>query len=178
MRAVIARRKEAGMTDQHGPEKGKHEPWAGALGRIPSGLFIVTARRGEDETGMLASWVQQCSFDPPQVSLAVAHGRPVNDWLMPGEAFTVNILEEGETDMIAHFGKGFAPGQPAFEGLEVRRSGEAPPVLEEALAYLECRVVSRHTVGDHDLVIGRVLAGDVLDEGRPMIHVRKNGLHY
>ena len=35
------------------------KPWAAALGRIPSGLFVVTACRGDDATGMLASWVQR-----------------------------------------------------------------------------------------------------------------------
>src|SRR5258706_383723 len=46
-----------------------------ALGRVPSGLFILTVCDGQRETGMLASWVQQCSFEPPQVSVAVKHGR-------------------------------------------------------------------------------------------------------
>ena len=43
------------------------EALAAALGRVPSGLVVLTARHGARETGMLASWVQQCSFDPPQV---------------------------------------------------------------------------------------------------------------
>ena len=55
-----------------------------ALGRIPSGLFVVTVCRGDVETGMLASWVQQCSFEPPQLDrLSVRRDRTVNDWLPP-----------------------------------------------------------------------------------------------
>jgi flavin reductase (DIM6/NTAB) family NADH-FMN oxidoreductase RutF len=159
-------------------EGDRHKLLAGALGRIPSGLFVVTVRRGESETGMLASWVQQCSFEPPQLSLALRRDRDVNAWLAPGAAFTINILESGQTDMIAHFGRGFAPGEPAFTGLEVERPDGAPPVLAEALAYLECRLVERHPAGDHDLCIGRVVAGRVLGEGQPMVHVRKSGFHY
>jgi flavin reductase (DIM6/NTAB) family NADH-FMN oxidoreductase RutF len=151
---------------------------AAALGRVPSGLFIVTARRGEAETGLLASWVQQCSFDPPQLSLAVRRDRDLLDWLTPDAAFTVNVLDDTQTDMIVHFGKGFAAGEPAFTGLDVDRPGGAPPVLLEALAYLECRVVARHPAGDHDLIVGRVVAGALLGEGQPMIHVRKSGMHY
>ena len=52
-----------------------HKQLAAALGRVPSGLFVLTIRRGSAETGMLVSWVQQCSFDPPLVSLAVQRGR-------------------------------------------------------------------------------------------------------
>jgi flavin reductase (DIM6/NTAB) family NADH-FMN oxidoreductase RutF len=151
---------------------------AGALGRVPSGLFIVTARNGSAETGMLASWVQQCSFDPPQISLALKRGRYVGDWLTPGATFTVNVLEANQSEMIAHFGKGFSLGQPAFEGLEIERPGGTPPVLAEALAYLECRVTGRCSAGDHELIVGEVVNGRVLNEGQPMVHVRKSGMHY
>ena len=151
---------------------------AAALGRIPSGLFIVTLRQGEAETGMLASWVQQCSFDPPQISLAIRNERDLLAWLTPDTAFTVNILDDTQTDMIVHFGKGFALGEPAFTGLDIDRPGGAPPVLCEALAYLECRVVARHAAGDHDLILGRVVAGQLFSEGHPMVHVRKSGMHY
>ena len=155
------------------------KPLAAALGRIPSGLFIVTARHDGAETGMLASWVQQCSFDPPQVSICLRRGREMNAWLEDGAAFTVNILEDdGGTDLIVRFGRGFTLDEPAFEGLEVDRPNGAPPVLRDALAYLECRVAGRHPAGDHELFIGTVTAGAMLGDGKPMIHVRKSGLHY
>ena len=150
---------------------------AAALGRIPSGLFVLTARRGEAETGMLASWVQQCSFEPPRVSVAVARGREIGAWLTEGALFTLNVLDDTQTDMIVHFGRGFALDQPAFTGLETER-GEGGPVLTEALAFLECRVVSRYSVGDHDLLIGEVVRGRLLSEGHPMVHIRKSGMHY
>ena len=159
-------------------ESEKARPWVGALGRVPSGLFVVTVRHGEQETGMLASWVQQCSFDPPQLSVAVRRDREVIGWLTPGAAVTINILGADQTDMIVHFGRGFAPGEPAFEGQEVERPGGAPPVLADALAYLECRVAERVPAGDHDLFVVRVVEGRVLGDGQPMVHVRKSGLHY
>jgi flavin reductase (DIM6/NTAB) family NADH-FMN oxidoreductase RutF len=160
------------MTDSH------RQPLAAALGRIPSGLFVVTFRHDQDETGMLASWIQQCSFEPPQVSVAVRSDRDVLAWLQPDAPFTVNILDESQTDMLVHFGRGFALGVPAFEGLDLERPDGAPPVLSDSLAYLECRVRQRCNVGDHELVIGHVVAGRLLSEGKPMVHVRKSGLHY
>lgn len=154
------------------------ESLAAALGRIPSGLFVLTARNGDEETGMLASWIQQCSFDPPQVSVAVNKGRFVLDWLADGAAFVLNVLPEGGKALVAHFGKGFDPGEPAFKGLEVARERDTPPVLLAAHAYLVCRVVGRADAGDHMLVIGRVTAGAVLHDAKPTVHVRKNGLRY
>ena len=151
---------------------------AAALGRIPSGLFVLTARQGDAETGMLASWVQQCSFKPPLLTFCVQPARDIAVLLQPGAAFTLNVLDDTQTDMIVHFGKGFALNQPAFTDLEVERPAEWPPILTEALACLHGRVATRHAAGDHDLVVGEVLAGRMLGEGQPMVHVRKSGMHY
>jgi flavin reductase (DIM6/NTAB) family NADH-FMN oxidoreductase RutF len=155
-----------------------NESLSAALGRIPSGLFVLTARHGDHETGMLASWVQQCSFDPPQITVAVKKGRDVLDWLPNGASFVLNVLPEGAKTLIGHFGKGFERGQPAFEGLKVTREHGSAPVLLAAHAYLACRVTSRVDAGDHVIVIGHVLAGAVLNPGHPTVHVRKNGLKY
>jgi flavin reductase (DIM6/NTAB) family NADH-FMN oxidoreductase RutF len=149
-----------------------------ALGRVPSGLFIVTARHGRQETGMLASWVQQCAFVPPSLTLAIKQGRYVGEWLKAGCPWSLNILGEEQTDLIGHFGRGFAPDQDAFAGLAVLRRPELPPILSECLAYLDCRVRHWQETGDHTLFIGEVVGGAVLQSGRPMIHVRRTAAHY
>ena len=153
-------------------------PLAGALGRIPSGLFVLTARSGSAETGMLASWVQQCGFEPPQVSVAIQKEREVLAWLTDGAAFVLNVVPEGNKALVAHFGKGFALTEPAFTGLDLDREADTPPVLLAAHAYLVCRVTARVEGGDHTLVIGRVTAGALLRDGKPAVHIRKNGLRY
>jgi flavin reductase (DIM6/NTAB) family NADH-FMN oxidoreductase RutF len=151
---------------------------AAALGRIPSGIFVVTAARDGVATGMLASWVQQCSFVPPRLSVAIKPDRAIVQLLPTGAIFTLNILESSQTDIVAHFGKGFALTEDAFRGLTVERRDVGGPVLTEALAYLQCEVVARASAGDHDLFIAEIRAGQVLDEGQPMVHIRKNGMHY
>jgi flavin reductase (DIM6/NTAB) family NADH-FMN oxidoreductase RutF len=149
-----------------------------ALGRVPSGIFIVTVRKWGQETAMLASWLQQCSFEPPRVSLAVQPGREVVHLLTSEATIAINILEASQTDMIAHFGKGFALGVDAFDGIELVREDDEAPILAEALAVLEGRLAERFPAGDHDLFIVDILTGRVLDEGQPMVHVRKHGFHY
>jgi flavin reductase (DIM6/NTAB) family NADH-FMN oxidoreductase RutF len=149
-----------------------------ALGRLPSGLFVLTARRGQAETGMLTSWVQQCAFDPPAISVAIKNGRAILGWLTEESPFTLNILDDTQTDMVAHFGRGFSLEEPAFDGLEIEHPGRGAPVLAEALAYLECTVTRRFSVGDHELFVARVTGGNLLGEGQPMVHVRKSGMHY
>jgi flavin reductase (DIM6/NTAB) family NADH-FMN oxidoreductase RutF len=151
---------------------------ASALGRIPSGVFVLTLARDGVETGMLASWVQQCSFRPPMLTFVVQRGRAIADLLPKDAVFTLNILEAAQTDMIAHFGKGFTLAEDAFGGIDIERTAPHGPILKEALAYLHGKVVDRIPVGDHDLFLAEVTAGCLLDEGQPMVHVRKNGFHY
>lgn len=161
------------------PEGDVMQALALALGRVPSGLFILTARQGERETGMLASWVQQCSFSPPQVSIAIRPDRPLVAWLPIGAPLTLNLVGEGQNQFLSHFGKGFDLDQPAFTGLNVqRRDGEAP-ILCDALGHLLCRVAARYSAGDHDLFVATVLSGQLHQpDGKPWAHVRKNGLRY
>lgn len=155
-----------------------HKDLGSALGRIPSGVFILTLARDGVETGLLASWVQQCSFTPPMISFAVQRGRPIAEFLNAGAVFTLNILEAAQTDMIAHFGKGFALTDNPFQELDIERAAPHGPILQEAHAYLFGKVVSRTPAGDHELFLAEVTAGRVLDESQPMVHIRKNGFHY
>ena len=113
---------------------------AAALGRIPSGLFVLTATDGTRTTGVLVSWVQQCSFDPPRVTVCVRQGRDLLDWLGVGSAFTINLLGQGQKHFIGHFGKGFSLHEDAFAGLNVERPDGEAPILTDALGHLRCRV--------------------------------------
>ena len=151
---------------------------ASALGRIPSGVFILTLARDGIETGMLASWVQQCSFKPPMISFVIQRGRPIADHLQKDAVFTLNILEAAQTDMIAHFGKGFALTDNAFVDLDIQRIYPHGPILREAHAYLHAKVLDCMPAGDHDLYLAEVTAGCLLDDSQPMVHIRKNGFHY
>jgi flavin reductase (DIM6/NTAB) family NADH-FMN oxidoreductase RutF len=151
---------------------------ASALGRVASGLYVLTIKRDRIETGMLASWVQQCSFQPPRISMALNPDRPMATLLSRQSLFTLNILESDQADMIVHFGRGFPLEDDAFQKLEVERGGPGGPVLSEALAVLECRVVDRFSAGDHDIFVAEIVSGRVLGDGQPMVHIRKNGMHY
>jgi len=166
------------MSAPHAEPSEDQKTLAAALGRIPSGLFILTFRHGKQETAMLASWVQQCSFEPPQIVIAMNEKRYVLDWLGKLSPITVNVLSEGQKELMSHFGKGFEPGMPAFEGIDVERSGHSAPSLPAAHAILDCRVASKLKTGDHILIVAEVVAGKLQHEGRPGVHVRRSGMHY
>jgi len=154
-------------------------PLGQALGRIPSGLYILTVSHGDRATGMLASWVQQAGFEPPMVTVAVGGQRYVADWVASAGRFTLNQLPSGSKSLIRHFGRGFAAEAPAFEGVELRVEPASAPVLAGALAYLDAEVAGELSGGDHRVFLARITGGSVLDPlAEPMLHVRNNGFHY
>lgn len=147
---------------------------ATALGRIPSGLFVVTWREGELDRAMLASWVMQAGFAPPAVSVAVAPSRDLLAAIDRGGFFAVSVLTETQRPLLARFGK---PTADAFAGLAVERTPSGLAVLASAAAWLECRPAARVAHGDHAVVVADVVAGGGT-AADPLVHVRKNGLRY
>jgi len=151
-----------------------------AMGTLVGGLYIITARRGDIQTAMLASWVNQASFNPPGISIAVAKDRAIESLMHPGDSFVLNVLAEATyPPLMRHFLKRFKPGEDRFAGVKTYTATHGAPILADALAYLECRVVSRMETNDHWLVYGVVESGDVSDsEGLTAVHYRKVGNHY
>jgi flavin reductase (DIM6/NTAB) family NADH-FMN oxidoreductase RutF len=127
---------------------------------------------------MLASWVMQAGFHPPMVTVAVRQDRYVAQWLSAGEPFILNVLCQHQKGMIGHFGHGFEPGAAAFEGIEVERNSAGLAILAAALGHLECTPRRNLDSGDHRIFLAEVTAGRLQSEERPMVHVRKSGLHY
>ena len=148
------------------------------LGRVPSGIFILTVRHDGLETGMLSSWVMQAGFEPPMVTVAVNRSRYIAQWLDAGAPFVLNLVGEGQKPLLKHFGHGFPPDQPAFEGLDITRSPGGVPVLSASLGYMECVPLGHVDSPDHRIYLAEVRHGELLHDNPPMIHIRKSGLHY
>jgi len=149
------------------------------LGRVPSGIFVLTIGTGARATGMLASWVMQAAFEPPMVSVVVKIGRYVCDWLTAGEPFVLNLVGESQKQFLKHFGKGFPPGEPAFEGLEITHCARGVPILREAIGHLECEPVSHIDSGDHRIFLAKIVRGKLIDaDAKPMVHIRTSGARY
>ena len=151
-----------------------------ALGRISGGLYIITAKKGDVSSAMLASWVSQASFKPLGFSIAVAKDRAIESLMQVGDRFVLNVLEEGNYQaLMKHFLKRFSPGADRFEGVKTQPAENGAPILGDALAYMECEVVSRMDCGDHWAVYSTVYAGRVSKpESLTAVHHRKVGNHY
>jgi flavin reductase (DIM6/NTAB) family NADH-FMN oxidoreductase RutF len=161
---------------------------AAALGRIPSGLFVVTWRSGAvdeaaSDRGMLASWVMQGGFAPPLITIAVGTSRDLLAAIDQCSPFVVNVLAESQRPLVARFGKPAAPGQDPFDGLRVERTPSGAAALADSAAWLECRPLSQTgggggSLGDHVIVLARVEAAGTGADELPLVHTRRNGLRY
>lgn len=151
-----------------------------ALGRLSGGLYIITAKKGEASSAMLASWVAQASLEPLGITIAVAKDRAIESFLHAGDRFVLNILEEGNYQhLMKHFLKRFAPGADRFAGIKTYPAANESPILGDALAYLECEVVSRMECSDHWIVYSTIDMGRVSKpDSLTAVHHRKVGNHY
>lgn len=152
-----------------------------ALGRVLGSLCVLTAKDGDAQGAMLASWVSQASFDPPGITVAVKRDRAVESMLPVGAGFVLNVLADGkDRPVMKRLLKPFKPAEDRFAGMEVLRSeATGAVILPEAASYLECTVAQRMEAGDHYLVYATVDAGKVLqDNAQSVVHYRKIGTSY
>jgi flavin reductase (DIM6/NTAB) family NADH-FMN oxidoreductase RutF len=158
------------------------DPIVEALEQMPYGLYIVGSRGPDNVNGMMADWVMQVSFEPRLILISLENTSTTLKNLKASGVFSVNLLKSDGSKLAARFCQ---PREAAkiqgrsedasaqifnkFEGVDYF-DGEltGSPILSEALMYLECQVDEFFTAGDHTLATGRVLGGEVLNEGEPL----------
>jgi len=153
-------------------------PLALALGRIPSGLYVVTTLRDEKPLGFVGSFVMQAGFEPPTVSVAIASGREHLGAIRAHGRFTLSVLDAQSRGLMGAFFRRPEPGRSPYDGIAVGTSPGGLPYLADALAWLECRFSGEHPSGDHVGVFGTAEHGALARPGDPTIHLRVDGLDY
>jgi 3-hydroxy-9,10-secoandrosta-1,3,5(10)-triene-9,17-dione monooxygenase reductase component len=138
------------------------------LGHFATGITIVTALEEGVPVGFTCQSFAALSLDPPMVLLAPARSSTSWPRIAKAGAFCVNILEEHQEALCRAFA---VPGGDKFEGVAWTSGLTGSPVIEGALAVVECRLGQIFDGGDHELVIGHVEAMDVR-EGGPLLFYR------
>ncbi|MGW0592999.1 flavin reductase family protein [Streptosporangium sp. NPDC002607] len=137
-----------------------------ALGRFATGVVVAAAVGAEGPVGLACQSFTSLSLDPPLVSLAPA--RTSKSWpqIAATGTFCVSVLTEEQLDVCQRFA---VSGGDKFAGLSWHPSSvTGSPVIDDCLAWVDCRIELVHSAGDHELVIGRVLALDAAG-GRPLV---------
>jgi flavin reductase (DIM6/NTAB) family NADH-FMN oxidoreductase RutF len=142
------------------------------------GLYAVTARHGADTSMMTANWLTQCSFEPPLLMLAVesdSHSRQV---IEGSGAFAINLYESGQRDLAGDLGRTFGKHPEKINAAAWQPGPQTgSPVLESAMAWVECQIVSRLPAGDHILFVAEVVEVGLNREGDPLT-LKEAGFKY
>lgn len=140
------------------------------LGHWAGGVSIVTTTTPDGkDCGLTANAVASVSLEPSLILVCVEKSADTHDCIRQAGYFAVNVLE-GNAERVA---RRFSAWEVStkFEGLAFHKELTGAPILEDALAWVDCRVWAEHDGGDHTIFIGEVLAGDAR-EGTPMIYYR------
>jgi 3-hydroxy-9,10-secoandrosta-1,3,5(10)-triene-9,17-dione monooxygenase reductase component len=136
------------------------------LGRFATGVVIVTASTPEGPVGMAVNSFASVSLDPPLVLFCA--GKSSTTWpdIEHAGAFSVSILGHEEQALCQQFAS--REGR-RFDGVEHRPGSTGAPVLERAIAHLDCEIEAQHDAGDHVIVVGRVHDLDARGDGGPLV---------
>lgn len=109
------------------------------------------------------------SLDPPLVLACVERRAHTHDCIRSAGFFAISMLRQDQERLARRF----AAGDPAekYEGIAFREERTGAPIIENALAWLDCRIWQAYPAGDHTLFVGEVLAADA-GEGEPLIYYR------
>ena len=136
--------------------------------KIPNALVLIGSRAGEERNAMTASWVTQLSMEPVLVGVGVDNDAVTHRLITEGGSFTVNLWDAEDTKVFVKFSKPATDDGSTLNARPVRSATTGAPILDEAVAWMDCEV--RHTLdlGTHTLFVGEVVDAAIRDdEARP-----------
>ena len=138
-----------------------------ACGRFPSGITIATLTDSSGVPhGLTVSSFTSLSLEPPLVLICLGHAVTMIDCFRAARHFGLSILAEDQQAISERFAR---RGQDRFDGLRWHAGQFNVPLIDGALATMECAAEERIRAGDHDILIGRMLRAHVR-EGKPLVH--------
>lgn len=137
-----------------------------ALRHFPAGVTVVTIRAAGQVHGLTVSAFMSISPEPPLIAIAVDHQHSAHTLLKKSDAvFAVNILGAEQEDLSNRFA--FLKDGDRFAEGAWSEGATGAPVLDNALAWLDCSVHARHRAGTHTIYVGHVEACRVAHPDHP-----------
>ncbi len=139
------------------------------MGRFATGVTILTVRDPSGQAaGMTASSLASVSLQPPLLSVCVDHTADLHERIVAAPEFVVNILESRQEELSRRFAD---EHHDRFDGIGYHLGPDGQVLLDGALAHIECERFAVYPGGDHTIIVGRVIGGDVGD-GHPLLYYR------
>ena len=147
------------------------ESFREACARYATGITIATVIGTDGSAqGLTANSFSSVSWNPPLVLVCVDHRASVHEHFYASDSFAINILAEDQREISNRFA---SSGEDRFEGVKWSEGVLGVPLIDEALAHLECRTTHRHLAGDHTIFVGEVTRATAR-EGRPLVYFHRD----
>lgn len=137
----------------------------------PTGVTIVTTVYNSEYYGLTVNSFTSLSLDPPLVLIAIDKRLASHEAIDKSNVYAVNILPDDMKDLAIKFAT--APREERFRGLRIRTAKTGSPIIEGAIAYLDCRVVAKYPGGDHTIFVGEVLDAQVMNSKSPLVYYNR-----
>ena len=153
------------------------EEFRDALRHFPSGVTIVSMRAGDQVHGLTVSAFASVSPDPPLVLIMIDHRHHAHQIMeSEGAVFAVNILGEDQTELSNRFA--WVKDEDRFAEGSWGEAVTGAPVLEDALAWLDCTIHSKARAGTHTIYVGEVQAvGVPRPDQEPLVYWNRGYRH-
>ncbi|MGR8931415.1 MAG: flavin reductase family protein [Gammaproteobacteria bacterium] len=140
---------------------------------LTSGVYVIGVASEERHNAFTAAWVSLVSFQPLLLMLSINPNHSSYPILKSAGGFSVNVLRYDQLDLAAHFGGPNRLDKLAAVDWHVGETGS--PLLDDVVAYFECEMTSEFPAGDHVIVLGRVVAGALLQPGESPLTYKDTG---
>lgn len=131
------------------------------MSRFATGVTVMTCHHDGEPHGMTANAVSSVSLDPLLVLVCVAHSAEMCRLVRESDAFALSILPAEAQALSNHFADASRPsGNAQFRSVRTHTAVTGAPLLDGALGWVDCRVWKIHDGGDHDIVVGEIVACD------------------
>jgi flavin reductase (DIM6/NTAB) family NADH-FMN oxidoreductase RutF len=130
------------------------------LWKMPSGLYVLgSTDKGERRNGMTLNWAIQVSFDPKLVAVAIELTAYTHELVSEGRAFALNLIDQEDRAIVRKFTKPVDVdlGARTLNGFPYHDGLSGAPILDQAVAYVDCEVRESVSMGGHTLFVGEVV---------------------
>jgi flavin reductase len=138
---------------------------------VPGPVSVVTVTAGGLSAGLTIDSLVSLSLEPPLVGIALGRHAALHELVREAGSFAVSILSAGQEHLAQHFARGVPP-IGLWTSVETRAGELGAPLIEGALAWIECRLAAEHPAGDHTFFVGNVVAARRGPAREPLVHLR------
>jgi flavin reductase (DIM6/NTAB) family NADH-FMN oxidoreductase RutF len=133
----------------------KGEDLREVMRRFPAPVAVVTAAVDGERFGLTVGSLVSLSLEPPLVGISIGKDSSSHEPIRRAGGWTASLLSGAQVEVAQHFARSGIPPVALWTGADVRE-GSRGPLVNEALAWLECRTSSEHDAGDHTIFVGEV----------------------